>query len=379
MTRIKEVVVSVTFMTILFLPLADSLFVFVPEIKNNENRSLKSKPKFDISYLDAFPEEYDEYYLDNFNLRNQFLLLNSKLKFQMFNMPPIDDKAILGRNHWMYLVEDQMDTYLGKTLCSEKKLARYYNIINYRRNFLNSLGCKYYIVVVPVKTSIYPEYLPIFRQKTGQKTLTDQFVNLLDTMRGLRVVDLRSAMKDAKGGVRMFHKTDNHWNEYGSYVAYEEIMKVISKDFPHLDPIDISNFKIDSVEMEGMGLSKMMGIYLGVYENNITCKPTSAPKSKKGQINNYPVIQSFGYKSEYEMVCVNDNDTLPKLLMIRDSFGGTVMPFLSEHFSKSVYIWDGWQYNLNKEIVLNEKPDIYIQIVVETFIPNIYEYAKEPN
>ena len=34
---------------------------------------------------------------------------------------------------------------------------------------------------------------------------------------------------------------------------------------------------------------------------------------------------------------------------------------------------------LDGDFVLNEKPDIYIQIAVETFIPNIYEYAKEPN
>ena len=297
----------------------------------------------------------------------------------MFNMPPIDDKAILGLDDWMYLVEDQMETYLGKTLINNSSLNQYYNIINYRRNFLDSIGSKYYIVVVPVKTSVYPEFLPVFRQKNDQKTLTDQFVNLTDTMRGLTVVDLRPVFKEAKGGgVRMFHKTDNHWNEYGSYIAYKEIMKVISNDFPGLDPMDISGFTIDSVEVEGMGLSKMMGIYLGVTENKISCKPTFQSKSKKGQISNYPITPSFGYKSQYEMVYVVDNESLPKLLMIRDSFGGTVMPFLSEHFSKSIYIWDGWQYGLNKNIVLNEKPDIYIQIVVETFIPNILEYAKYP-
>ncbi len=379
MTNIKEILVSVLFVGILILPFTDRLFGFFPEVKNNENRSLKAKPHLNVSYLDAFPAEFDEYYSDNFDLRNQFLLLNSKLKFQMFNMPPIDDKAILGLDDWMYLVEDQMETYLGKTLINNSSLNQYYNIINYRRNFLDSIGSKYYIVVVPVKTSVYPEFLPVFRQKNDQKTLTDQFVNLTDTMRGLTVVDLRPVFKEAKGGgVRMFHKTDNHWNEYGSYIAYKEIMKVISNDFPGLDPMDISGFTIDSVEVEGMGLSKMMGIYLGVTENKISCKPTFQSKSKKGQISNYPITPSFGYKSQYEMVYVVDNESLPKLLMIRDSFGGTVMPFLSEHFSKSIYIWDGWQYGLNKNIVLNEKPDIYIQIVVETFIPNILEYAKYP-
>jgi len=220
MSRIKEILVSTIFIAILVLPAVNGLFNFVPELENKENRTLKSIPKFDFSHLDAYPEAFDAYYIDNFELRNQFLHLNSALKFQMLNMPPIDDKAILGLNDWMYLVEDQMDTYLGKTLANINTLKRYYDIIDYRRDFLDSVGSKYYIVVVPNKTSIYPEFLPMYRQLVGQKTLTDQFVELTDTMDGLTIVDLRPVLKNVKGGVRMFHKTDNHWNEYGSYVAY---------------------------------------------------------------------------------------------------------------------------------------------------------------
>ena len=75
MTNIKEILVSVLFVGILILPFTDRLFGFFPEVKNNENRSLKAKPHLNVSYLDAFPAEFDEYYSDNFDLRNQFLLL----------------------------------------------------------------------------------------------------------------------------------------------------------------------------------------------------------------------------------------------------------------------------------------------------------------
>ena len=78
------------------------------------------------------------------------------------------------------------------------------------------------------------------------------------------------------------------------------------------------------------------------------------------------------------MVFTNDNDSLPKLLMIRDSFARTVIPYLSEHFSESVYIFDGWHHEFNEDIVLEEKADIFIQFVLESQIPYLYNNSKKP-
>ena len=374
----KQIVIAVIFVLIITLPAIDSLFNFIPDEKSNENRALKTMPKFDVNLLDLFPEEYDEYYSDNFDLRNQLLWLNSKLKFQMFNKPPVEGKAFIGRDDWMYIVKHQMDTYLGNNLVSDKMLSRYYDIFKYRQHFLDSIGCKYYVVFAPTKTSVYPEYLPLSKRKTGQRTRTDQMISLLDTVKGLEVLDLRKVLIDAKGATRLYHKTDNHWNEYGSYIAYDAIMDVLSKDFPQLEAYDITKFKIDSTEVDGMALTNMMGIYEGVTENKISCKPLFETKSKEGIKSNYEIPQYFGYETEYERVFVTGNDSLPKLLMIRDSFGRTLMPFLSEHFSKSVYIFDAWKHEFNEDIVINEKPDIYIQLVLEMFVHKVEITAKMP-
>jgi len=379
MKQFKEIIITVAFLGILLLPFADSLFNFIPKVENRENRALKKKPEFDINNLDAFPQLYDEYYSDNFDLRNQLLAFNSNLKFKMFNKPPVNGKAFLGNDGWMFITKHQMDTYLGNTMVDEKELIEYYNIIKFREHFLDSIGCKYYVVIAPVKTSIYPEFLPLSKRKTNQETLTDQIVALLDTIKGITTIDLRPVLKEAKGGVRLYHKTDNHWNDYGAYVAYNKIMNTLSVNFPGLSPIPISKYKIDSTKVKGLALTNMMGIYEGIYENKIKLKPTFNIKSKKGAKSGYPVIPYFGYPSEYERVYVTDNDTLPKLLMIRDSFGGMLIPYMREHFSKSVYIFDSWHHAFNKEIVLNEKPDIYIQLVLEMFIPNIHKHAKYGN
>lgn len=375
--KVKEILISVSFMVILLLPFSDSYFHFIPEKENKENRELKSKPVFNINELDYFPQEFDEYYSDNFDLRNQLLSFNSKIKFNI-GVPPVKGKAFFGKNDWMYIVEHQMDMYLGKTMVNASKLKEYYNIINYRKKVLDSIGCKYFVVVVPAKTSIYPEFLPLSKRSHNQKTLTDQFVSLLDTMNGVNIIDLRKTLLQAKGGIRLFYKTDNHWNNYGAYVAYKEIIKTINREYPGMISNEILNVKIDSVRIKGKALTNMMGIYDGVYENDITCTPVNGYKHKKGKKAKYTPPPKFPYPWSYEKVFVMEDDNLPKLLMTRDSFGEMIIPYLSEHFSKSVYIFDAWRHNLNRDIVMKEKPDIYVQFVLEMFIPNIYNNSTEP-
>lgn len=378
MKRLKEILIPATFILILVLPTTDSIFHFIPDVKNTENRKLKTKPRFILPIHDTFPNSYDEYYSDNFDLRNQFLWFNSKLRFHMFNIPPIRGKAIMGRNGWMYLVKNEMDVYLGNNLANQEELKRYYDIFKYRKKVLDSIGCSYYVVIAPIKTSIYPEYLPLSKRKNVQTTITDQIVSLLDTVKGVTVIDLRDALKHAKGNVRMFHKTDNHWNEYGGFIAYKAIINTLSVDFPELVKNSISDYNIDSTIVDGYKLSNMMGIYDGIFENKITCEQVTTRKSKKVEKRKYPGLPNFSLNSKYELRFKTENDSLPKLLMIRDSFGETLIKYLNDNFSESVYIFDMWNYCLNEDILFNEKPDIFIQTVAEPFIPNIKFNAKHP-
>ena len=62
--------------------------------------------------------------------------------------------------------------------------------------------------------------------------------------------------------------------------------------------------------------------------------------------------------------------TLPSAVMFRDSFTSRMMPFLSEHFSRSVYMW---QNDFDRELVSQEKPDVVILEIVgrrlQTYTP----------
>jgi hypothetical protein len=84
-----------------------------------------------------------------------------------------------------------------------------------------------------------------------------------------------------------------------------------------------------------------------------------------------PPVEGFGYLSEYEKRFANKKSKSGlRILIIRDSFGDHLVPFISEIFDESVFIFDGWRYELNDSIVEIVKPDIVIYLGLETHIKN---------
>ena len=62
---------------------------------------------------------------------------------------------------------------------------------------------------------------------------------------------------------------------------------------------------------------------------------------------------------------------LPRLVVFRDSFVSPLVPFLSEHFSRAVYLW---QKDVVAEQIVADKPDVVLYEIVGrrlyTFIPS---------
>jgi hypothetical protein len=57
-----------------------------------------------------------------------------------------------------------------------------------------------------------------------------------------------------------------------------------------------------------------------------------------------------------------ENKTLPRALIVRDSFGEAIAPFVSEQFARTAMIWSPFLYEY---IIEAEKPDIILQFMVE--------------
>ena len=69
---------------------------------------------------------------------------------------------------------------------------------------------------------------------------------------------------------------------------------------------------------------------------------------------------------------VIDDPSLPRAVIFRDSFVSRLVPFLSEHFSRAVYLW---QNDFDANAVEQERPDVVIQEIVGR---HLYGFTPSP-
>jgi len=372
--RLKYKVLPVVFLIMTSFPMINNnIHVFV-DGKDTENRALAEKPEFDFTNLDAFPKRYDAFYNDHFTLRNNLTYLHSSIAFYGFGKSPIPEKAFVGLDGFLFMKKNELEIYRGTNLYTKDELVSLKQEYEYRVGYLRERKIKYYLIIAPIKPSIYPEYIPLSIYKINSFNKTDQLVDLVKDMDGLTLIDLRQHLINSKGDTLLYYKTDNHLNELGAFYACQEINKYLVQDFPNIQQIELDEYSIEISERKGGNIARIIGMEDDFKDIEIKFKlHDSKYEAKKIKKRGYPVPPSFPYKSSYEIVMKTKDKSLPKALIVRDSYGNKIFPFLSRSFSESVYIFDGWHYKLNKPILKKENPDVFIQIGLEAFQDNVLD------
>jgi len=369
-TRIRKIIVFILFVCIIFLPMLENVLNISSEYENTENRTKAPLPKFDIEYLDPYPSEYENYFNDNHNFRGELLLLNSKFKFNILNISPVKI-VVEGKNGWLY-TSKYIESYINSWLFTNIELDSLYKIYSQRSKWLDEKGIKHYIAIVPNKAHVYPEFLPD-RLKKSRVTKTDQFIKTLEKIPNLNVFYLRDALieEKEKSPYNLFYKTDQHWNEYGAIIGVKKIVSEIKKDFPEMKDVELSDFIIDTTNTDGRGLARMLMLQKSIKEMVIDVNHIDSTKSNKIDTLIYPIPEVFPYKDRHQVYYSSNDKKLPKVLVIRDSFTDALIDKLPNSFSETTYIWDTWCYELHEDIVANEKPDIFLTIIIEANLPFI--------
>ena len=271
----------------------------------------------------------------------------------------------------MFMAKKEKKIYEGEMNFSKKELDQFYDVWNYRKQYLDSRGIKTYWVIAPIKHYVYGEHLPfnVIKSKTRR---VDQVKDRLKNDFPDLIIDPVNTFLEKKGEQKLYYKIDNHWNYHAGEVVTNIIIEKLRKDFPLKDIIDIPphTWK-EKVAFSGYH-SKVMG------KGNLSEKrdylTITDPKSIEVEKYGFKVVEGFPYPKEFEMRYSNDSlKSGLRVLFIRDSFCNLLMPFLKEIFKESVFIFDKWQYRLNEAIIEEVKPDVVIFLGLESHLNNVIE------
>lgn len=243
-TKVLKTIFLLLFAVIITVPIVTTDFLG-GKYSPIEQRNLAGFPitkDQETGELDISRSGIQNWISDNIGQRNNLIELGVNFKYNLLGQST-SEKVLIGKDDWLYYTPDHnIEIATGEYPLSKddlKLIAQNQQAIS---DYYKSIGVSYILMLTPSKVSIYPEYLPM-SSKAVLKTPVDVVSEYLRENTDVVVYNSKDALLEAKnsGVGQLFHKTDTHWNEKGSYYVYRGLHKTMVKNgILDDEPIDVT-------------------------------------------------------------------------------------------------------------------------------------------
>lgn len=347
--KIFPLFLIISFLIIIWVPIMQMVFPIFEQIESTEKRALSKIPKLNLLHPYNFVTDYEKYFNDNFGFRNNLITLRSLILFYVYLQSP-SGYVVLGNNGMLFFTPGLVSNS-ENTLYSKEVLDTISKAYRDELRLLSKNNIYFISVIAPNKHTIYSEYLPVNYALHKKSYKLDQRIKAIKQIANSQEIDLRKTFIEEKKNKLIYYKTDSHWNNYGSFLAYQEIMKNIKNKFPNLEPLNLNDFDISIRKKVDGDLATLLGIPTYFEDNEVLFKLKKSSRENK-----------------------LDNKKLDKVIIYHDSFfdpqntWGTVN-FLSYHFSKvislPIYKVNDIYRGFDNKFILEEKPEVVVYEAVE--------------
>ena len=349
----KSLVFLISCMIVCLIPTAG--MIFAPTTETTENKEMAEFPSItmeDGSLNSDFFRGLETYINEHIALRNPMVYLDAMIQSNVFGVSNVDG-VIKGTDGWLYYTATK-DDYLGSAVLSERNLYNIAHNVKVIQDYLDTKKIDFVFVIPPNKNTLYGSNMPYYdscvvNSDHSAKLLQTDFAKL-----NVRYLDLFDMFE--KQDEVLYLKRDSHWNNKGALLVYNAIMdrfKLAHEDYSTKEP--------QRIKTDG-DLNRMLYSFYGVAEDDLA----------------YPFAGSYIYANEVESVedgwiITKSDKGSKKLLMFRDSFANTLIPFFSEEFAEAYYS-KGVPNQL--EMYIDQYSPDYV--VLEKVERNITDYLANP-
>jgi hypothetical protein len=367
------------FLALIGLPVWRNLTGSAAASAGPEKRALAALPMLSLHarHLRPFPEKFEAFYEDHFGFREDLIHWLSLAQARWLHLSG-SPKVIIGRSGWFFYNDVPLDCDRALRPLTPGQLAAWQHLLEARRDWLAERGIRYLFVIAPDKQTIYPAYLPRrFSSRHVEGVRLNQLVEHMQRHSDAAIVDLRGPLRDAREHERVYHKTDSHWNDRGAFVAAHTIAARLAPWFDGTQPLPRAAFR-EETSLGCGDCAILLNMIDSIREKKLDLKPRAAPRTRVTE----PSTPGPLPPAQRRVVLEQDNPRLPRALVLRDSFGDALIPFLAENFRRTVYVWQDAP-TFDRDLVVRECPDVVIQEMVErklafpdTLAPNLV--SSEP-
>ena len=278
----------------------------------------------------SYMDDLEVYYADHLAGRESWVQAKNKME------------ALIGKEeiNGVYTLDDQMiqvfKEYDEKTVSDSLKAMS-----SFAANH-SDIPCAF--MLAPTAQEIFSAEMPKYNEYLSQKTFID---NCYGNVEGMTTIDSLSYLSGHKDDY-LFYRTDHHWTSLGAYYAYCAAGKALG-----YTPYSLNEFNIETASSDFRGT-----LYSKTLDNSITPDSIDYYHLK----NNAPSITMTVFdgakETEYDSLYVRDYlavkdkyssftgsnqpiidietdlDNGKRLLLIKDSYAHSLVPFLANHYEK---------------------------------------------
>ncbi len=307
----------------------------------------------------ALPGEVDSYLKDHFGLREKMIRLHKDLTKPIWFTA--NNIAIYGKSGRMYALPDDMVLQSAGRVVRPEKVAEAADMIAAMHDELQRHGVRFLVALPPNSSSIYQDDLPLWARNLGRKTEYDLLLETLKT-RGITMVDLRPALKEARASGPTYLINDLHWNIRGAIAGFNAVVEADGHPDWRIDP---STAIGPQRVRKGGDIATLAGVQDKASEMTETL--ALRPAGRDEQLSHSVEGRVEAARSMPDHVIVSDRPG-PTIMVIGDSFTTGLFPiFLSQHVGRAA--WFHHEYcSFDWDWISKMKPDEVWWMPVERYL-----------
>jgi len=354
------------FIVLLAMPFL-GMTLFPSNASSGENRKLHEQPVFSFNKVIDYPKSFDKYFGDNFGFRKDLSTLNSYYKLKFFKTSSKPDLVAVGKRSWLYSTNpDNAGDYQNRFFYTDAELSTIRHNLEEALDWHNARYASFFVMVLPVKSNIYPENLPDFIKRKNENSKLIQLRDYMNKYSRVKIIDVSEELKKAKNQEEVYYQHDFHWNFQGGFIGYTKLINEIKKVYPVIQPVTESLYRKQLDHTHNADLSKILSLENVLLNDEWGLKKILKTKAKTIDPPGYKTVSPLQATVRTQL----ENSNMPKAVVYRDSYFNLMMPYFSENFSDCIYLWTN---ELSAEVVEKEKPDVVVYEMLESGIDKFLE------
>ena len=321
---------AIVWLFVLFLAFFFVLNLAAPDrdFSPKENRYLQTAPVFTPSSLfkGEYTQKAETWFSDQFVWRDRWISLKARMEL------------LLGKrsNNGVFLCQDErlLETFEAP---GNDRLSAGIAAIN---EYAGKVGVPVVFALIPSSGEVYRDLLPDGAYADSQT----ETIRTLYSMAACETADLASVLTSHRDEY-IYYRTDHHWTALGAYYGYRALSVPLG-----FTAADIDSFHPQTVSESFLGTEYSSSGFFWVRPDSMSTYADDPGDLRVQRFDGADGIPGSLYNSEMletkdkyrfylggnspRIVINTGKDGLPSLLIIRDSFADSLVPYLLEHYSQ---------------------------------------------